>query len=370
VKTILVYRDRLLPPSERAFMRRQYMGFQTLRPCWVGCRRDAPAPDLPALSDLLGDMRFLGGGGRLRPLRQAAFKQFGWGAARDVADLSPVLVHAQFGRGGALALPMARALGVPLVVTFHGGDAFKDRHYAAGFPPSVFQRRWGALQSYASLFVCVSEGVRDRLLERGVPAGLLEVIPIGAEPADRAAGPADRFVFAGRFVDKKGVSVLIDAVRALAGRGVTPPVVLAGDGPLLPAMRDRAAGLPNLRFAGWLGAADLAAEMDRAIALVVPSVIPPGGDREGLPSVAVEAMARGVPVIASGQSGLEEAVGRSGAGLMVPAGDSAALAGAMAAMLAPGARGGMARAALATARESFCAPVQSARLEARLLSFL
>lgn len=364
MKTILVYRDRLLPPSEHAFMRRQYIGFQTLRPCWVGCRRDAPAPDLP------GDMRFLGGQGLLRPLRQAAFKQFGWGAERDVADLSPVLVHAQFGRGGALALPMARALGVPLVVTFHGGDAFKDRHYRWGVPPAIFRRRWRALQSYASLFVCVSEGVRDKLLERGVRPDLLEVIPIGVQQAAPAAGPAGRFVFAGRFVEKKGVSILIEAMRVLAGRGLTPPVVLAGDGPLLPVMRASAAGLDHLRFTGWLAAEDLAAQMDRAIALLVPSVVSADGDREGLPSVAVEAMARGVPVIGSDQSGLEAVLGQSGAGIVVPAADPVALADAMQAMLTPGVRDAMGDAALAVVRQSFSAPVQSARLEARLLSLL
>ncbi|GBQ21785.1 glycosyltransferase [Gluconacetobacter sacchari DSM 12717] len=364
VRTVLVYRDRLLPPSEQAFMRRQYIGFRSLRPCWVGCRRDAAAPDLP------GDVRFLGGSGPLRPLRRAAFRQFGWGAAGAVADLSPVLVHAQFGRGGALALPMARALGVPLVVTFHGGDAFKDRHYRRGAVPSIFRRRWRALQEYASLFVCVSEGVRDKLLERGVRPGLLEVIPIGVEPAAPAVGPAEQFVFAGRFVDKKGVSTLIDALRVLAGRGLVPPVVLAGDGPLLGAMRDYAAGLENVRFTGWLAAADLAARMDRAIALLVPSVVSAGGDREGLPSVAVEAMARGVPVIGSDQSGLEGVLEGSGAGIVVPAADPVALADAMAAMLAPGARDGMAGAALKVVREALSAPVQSARLEARLLSFL
>ncbi|MFS3134078.1 glycosyltransferase [Gluconacetobacter sacchari] len=364
MRTVLVYRDRLLPPSEQAFMRRQYIGFRSLRPCWVGCRRDAAAPDLP------GDVRFLGGSGPLRPLRRAAFRQFGWGAAGAVADLSPVLVHAQFGRGGALALPMARALGVPLVVTFHGGDAFKDRHYRRGAVPSIFRRRWRALQEYASLFVCVSEGVRDKLLERGVRPGLLEVIPIGVEPAAPAVGPAEQFVFAGRFVDKKGVSTLIDALRVLAGRGLAPPVVLAGDGPLLGAMRDYAAGLENVRFTGWLAAADLAARMDRAIALLVPSVVSAGGDREGLPSVAVEAMARGVPVIGSDQSGLEGVLEGSGAGIVVPAADPVALADAMAAMLAPGARDGMAGAALKVVREALSAPVQSARLEARLLSFL
>ncbi|MFW7267628.1 glycosyltransferase [Gluconacetobacter sp. Hr-1-5] len=363
MKTVLVYRDRLLPASEHAFMRRQYIGFQSLRPCWIGCRRDGAVADLP------GDVRFLGGDGPLRPLRQAAFRQFGWGAARDVAGLAPALVHAQFGRGGALALPMARALGVPLVVTFHGGDAFKDRHYRRGVP-SIFHRRWRALQAYASLFVCVSEGVRDKLLERGVRPGLLEVIPIGVEPAAPAAGPAEQFVFAGRFVDKKGVATLIDALRVLAGRGLAPPVVLAGDGPLLPAMRDYAAGLAHVRFTGWLAAADLAALMDRAIALVVPSVVSAGGDREGLPSVAVEAMARGVPVIGSDQSGLDDVLERSGAGVVVPAADAVALADAMQAMLAPGARDGMAGAALEVVRASLSAPAQSARLEARLLSLL
>nr|WP_220790417.1 glycosyltransferase [Gluconacetobacter takamatsuzukensis] len=345
-------------------MRRQYIGFRSLRPCWVGCRRDAPPPALP------GGLRFMGGSGPLRPVRQAAFKQFGWGAARDVADLAPVLVHAQFGRGGALALPMARALGVPLVVTFHGGDAFKDRHYRWSVPPAIFRRRWRALQAYASLFVCVSEGVRDKLLERGVRPELLEVIPIGVEPAAPASGPAEQFVFAGRFVDKKGVSTLIDALRMLAGRGLAPPVVLAGDGPLLPAMRDYAAGLDHLRFTGWLPAADLAARMDRAIALLVPSVVSAGGDREGLPSVAVEALARGVPVIGSDQSGLETVLDRLGAGIVVPAADPAALADAMQAMLAPGVRDGLADGALQTVRESFSAAAQSARLEARLLSLL
>ncbi|MBB2195928.1 glycosyltransferase [Gluconacetobacter sp. 1c LMG 22058] len=364
MKTVLVYRDRLLPASEHAFMRRQYIGFRDLRPCWVGCRREGAVADLP------GEVRFLGGDGPLRPLRQAAFKQFGWGGARDVADLAPVLVHAQFGRGGALALPMARALGVPLAVTFHGGDAFKDKHYRRGGLPSIFRRRWRALQDYASLFVCVSEGVRDRLLERGVRPDLLDVIPIGVEAAAPAAGPAEQFVFAGRFVDKKGVATLIDALRVLAERGLMPSVVLAGDGPLLPAMRAYAAGLETVRFTGWLAAADLSALMERAIALVVPSVVSAGGDREGLPSVAVEAMARGVPVIGSDQSGLADVLQPFGAGIVVPAADAVALADAMQAMLVPGVRDGMAGAALKVVRERLSAPAQSARLEARLLSLL
>ncbi|MFT8679192.1 MAG: hypothetical protein ABF821_12595, partial [Gluconacetobacter sp.] len=82
MKTVLVYRDRLLPASEHAFMRRQYIGFRNLTPCWVGCRRDGTVADLP------GDVRFLGGEGALRPLRQVAFRQFGWGGARAIGNAS------------------------------------------------------------------------------------------------------------------------------------------------------------------------------------------------------------------------------------------------------------------------------------------
>ncbi|MDE7547346.1 glycosyltransferase [Acetobacter fabarum] len=363
MKTCLVYRDRLLPASEHAFMRRQYMAFSHLRPHWVGCHRDHPPADMDTSVRIIGEGHALGG------MRRLAFKQLGWGAGHAVADLAPIVVHAQFGRGGALALPVARQLGLPLVVTFHGGDAFKNRHYAWRFPPSIFQRRWQGLLDYSTLFVCVSDGVRNRLLERGVPAHKLEVLNIGTEDAAPARGPFDRLVFAGRFVEKKGLPVLLDALRILAEQGITPPVVLAGDGPMRAAMEQYAAGLEHIRFAGWLSAGQLRQQLEHAVALVVPSVRAAGGDREGLPSVAAEAMMCGVPVVASSEAGLEAALLGEG-GLVVPAGDAPALAQALAHVLEAGVRPGMGQAARAVAQEHLRASVQSARLEQCLLSVL
>ena len=363
MRTCLVYRDRILPVSEQAFMRRQYMAFSQLRPYWVGCHRDNP----PA--DLARTLRIIGEGSVLGPLRRLAFRQMGWGAGHAVADLAPVVVHAQFGRGGALALPMAQQLGLPLVVTFHGGDAFKDRHYGNHFPPPIFQRRWQALRDYAALFVCVSDGVRDKLLERGAPAHKLEVLTIGTEDTALARGPFDRLVFAGRFVEKKGLPVLLDALHILAAQGITPPVVLAGDGPLRPAMERRAVGLTHVCFTGWLGARPLRQQLEHAVALVVPSVRAAGGDREGLPSVAAEAMMCGVPVVASSEAGLDAAMlGRGG--MVVRAGDAQALARALAHVLQTDVRASMGQAAGVVAREQLRAQVQSARLEQCLLSVL
>lgn len=363
MKTCLVYRDRILPASEQAFMRRQYMAFSKLKPHWVGCHRDNPPVDM------LGTMRIIGEGHMLGALQRLAFKQMGWGAGHAVADLAPVVVHAQFGRGGALALPVARQLGLPLAVTFHGGDAFKDKHYKGGFPAPIFQRRWRELLDYCALFVCVSDGVRDKLRERGVPAHKLEVLAIGTEDAPVARGPFDRLVFAGRFVEKKGLPILLQALRILAGQGLTPPVILAGDGPMRAAMEQQAQGLEHVCFAGWLSAPQLRQQLEHAVALLVPSVRAEGGDREGLPSVAAEAMMCGVPVVASTESGLDAAM-LGGGGMVVPAGDPQALAQALAHILQTGVRAGMGQAARLVACEQLRASVQSARLEQRLLSLL
>jgi glycosyltransferase involved in cell wall biosynthesis len=368
MRPLIVYRDRLLPRSEHGFMRRQYLGFTRLAPVWVACRRD---PDLPGAGI---DPLILGGEGPLGPLRRALFKQAGVVPEAEVlAALRPALVHAQFGRGGALALPLARRLGVPLVVTFHGGDAHKDVHYRRRPWPGVFARRLPALLDYAALFVCVSETVRDKLLARGFPAAKLRVIPIGVEPARAAVTPpaAGHLLFVGRMVEKKGVFVLLDALAHLRAGGDATKAVLVGDGPLLAAVRARAEAIGGIALPGWQTPEQVQAWMAGAVALVVPSVIGRGGDAEGLPTVAVEAMTLGVPLIASDQAGLGTVLGAGGPGLLAPAGDAAALAAAMTALAGdPARRRAFAAAARTVALRDFDARRQSALLETTLLGVL
>lgn len=368
MKNILVYRDRLIPRSEREFMRRQYMAFGRLKPHWVGCRLDG-SPAITRIEPLI-----LGGTGPFGAAWRVLFKQFGIvPPAPDLAALRPRLIHAQFGRGGALALPLARTFGIPLAVTFHGGDAFKEKHFRKNLPPTIFQRRWPDLIAYASLFICVSEGVRDKLAERGVPGQKLAVIPIGADCVTPPAGtgPSPYFLFAGRFVEKKGIFILLDAIRRLRASGCALPFVLAGDGPLLAGARARAAGLADVEFAGWLSPAELGPRIAAACAVIVPSIAGSDGDAEGLPSVAMEALAASVPVIASEQTGLTGILAESGAGLTIPPGDAAALAEAIRRAAAdPGKRRDMAEAAYRLALRRFEARHQSRLLEDRLLSLL
>jgi colanic acid/amylovoran biosynthesis glycosyltransferase len=366
--SLLVYRDRIVPRSEAHFLRRQYVGFRQLAPIWVGRRVDI------GLSDLEAEPRLLGRRGVPGALDRLLFKEFGrLPPEPDLAALRPRLIHAHFGRGGALALPIARALRLPLVVTFHGGDATKEKHYRTQLIPTIFQRRRAALQREAALIVCVAEHIREVLLARGFPAAKLRVIRYGVEPDPdhRPEPPAQRpyLLFVGRFVEKKGVRHLLDAMQILASGGAAVDLVLVGDGPIAESLKRQAAGLTGARFFGWLPYAEVRRTMRGALAVCVPSVPAGTGDLEGLPNVVLEAMASGAPVIASDVGGIGEAVEHGGTGFLLPPADSPAIAAAVLRLLADAAlcrRMGIA--ARARASLHFDAITQSRMLEDALLA--
>lgn len=365
-ETVLVYRDRIVPRSEAHFLRRLYIGFERLAPVWVGRWRD------DGLADLGAEPLLLGRGGARGAVARALFKQLGiLPRYPDLRALHARLVHAHFGRGGALALPIARALKIPLVVTFHGGDATKNTHYRRRLVPTVFQRRLAALQREAALFICVSDFIRDQLLARGFPADKLLVHRYGVE-LDDAGDAVDThepaILFAGRFVEKKGILQLIEAMQRLAAQGTRAPLVLIGDGPIAGDLKRKAAALGNVEFPGWLPNAELRRRMRGALAVCVPSLHGADGDAEGLPNVVIEAMAAGAPVVGSRHAGIVEAIEHGRTGLLVPEGDPQALADALGQLIAqPELRRRLGAAARLVAAERFDAVKQSRRLEAILL---
>ncbi len=365
---LLVYRDRIVPRSEAHFLRRQYVGFRTLLPVWIGCRKDVGLPDLGVDPILLGRRGVAGFFDRFM------FRQLGRiPPTPDLAMLQPRLIHAHFGRGGALALPIARALRLPLVVTFHGGDATKNAHFRRTLVPTIFQRRCEALQREAALIICVAEHVREALLARNFPAVKLRVIRYGIEPEEDSRPPqlAERpyLLFVGRFVEKKGVEHLLDAIRALEAEGTALDLVLVGDGPLAETLKHQAADLKCARFLGWLPNQEVRRVMRSALAVCVPSVAARTGDSEGLPNVVLEAMACAVPVIGSDIAGIAEAVEHDRTGFLVPPADPRSIAAAARRLLGdPELRRRMGVAARAAATERFSAVAQSRILEDALLS--
>jgi glycosyltransferase involved in cell wall biosynthesis len=176
--------------------------------------------------------------------------------------------------------------------------------------------------------IAVSGAVRRGLIDTGVPAAKIETIYTGLEmpetiPRDRRKlgfGEGD-FVIGhmGAFTKEKGQDVAVKAAGLLHASLPGARVVLAGDGPLLSEIRGDAPD--NVTFPGFVS--------DRAafFAALDLFIMPSRSEAWGL--AALEAMAHGVPVIASDTGGLPEIVDAGNGGWLVPAGDPAALAQAI-----------------------------------------
>ncbi|MFK5633428.1 MULTISPECIES: glycosyltransferase [unclassified Ornithinimicrobium] len=202
-----------------------------------------------------------------------------------------------------------------------------DKHYPI---PFRWWERW-ALRHARAVIVC-NDAAGEICVRKGFP-GVPDVVPLGVDverftPADRQPPAPDepvRVGYVGRLAPHKGVTVLLDAVAAYPDLRLT----LVGAGPQEAELRERAAA-PDLRdrvtFAGSAPQEELPALFQGMDVLAVPSLTTPSWV-EQFGRVVVEAMAAGVPVVASDSGSLPEVVGD--AGLLVPEGDPRALGEAL-----------------------------------------
>jgi colanic acid/amylovoran biosynthesis glycosyltransferase len=158
-------------------------------------------------------------------------------------------------------------------------------------------------------------------------------VTLPSRPTSSPPEPPLRVVTAARLVEKKGHVYLIDAAKRLQGRGVSIRVEFAGDGPLAPSLQEHVVhlGLANdVVFLGGIPHHELLREMSggRWHVSVLPSIVTTSGQLEGIPVSLIEAMACGLPVVATESGGIPELLS-DGAGLLVPPADSEALAEAL-----------------------------------------
>lgn len=152
-------------------------------------------------------------------------------------------------------------------------------------------------------FLAVSTSVTEALTAAGVPAERVEVRPNGiTDPGPPAPLVGHGVLFAGRLSEEKGVALLLEAWRrGTRPRGTT--LRLAGDGPLRERVEELAATDPTVTWLGLLGPAAVQAELRAAAVVVVPSLWP-----EPWPTIALEALAAGRPVVATAVGGLPDMV--------------------------------------------------------------
>lgn len=250
----------------------------------------------------------------------------------EVMRLEAEVTHIFFGHIGVMLLPFIQASPGPVVVSFHGADVGVD----AG-NPAWREALQGVFRSSA-LILARSESLLDGLRELGCPPEKLRLqrtgIPLDAWPFVPRTVPEDgawHFVQACRLVPKKGLRTTLRAFTEIAEKFPRARLTLAGDGPLREELEKgaEAAGLADrVSFPGFLEQGKLRELVYGSHVFFHPSETPADGNREGVPNALLEAMASGLPVLATRHGGIPEAVTDGVSGFLTEEGDFRALASA------------------------------------------
>lgn len=318
----IVFRHQLFKISE-PFIIQQAGHLKLFRPLYLGRERFGSPPryaDSLALEDLPG-----------WNTRSKIWQV----ASRDprpylklLGNRRVALIHAHFGVEGVYALPLARWLEVPLVTTFHGFDAtLSAASLLASRKPSWinYLLRRQQLAAQGDLFLCVSEYIRQRVLDLGFPEERTHVHYIGIDVESiipRDSQEERRLILhVARLVEKKGTEFLIRAFAKIAHEIPDVGLAVIGEGPLGERLKRLSSELgmrKRVHFVGSLPHNEVMDWMRKAAVLVLPSIHAKSGDSEGLGMVLLEAAASGVPVIGTNHGGIPEAVMDGETGFLVP----------------------------------------------------
>ena len=236
--------------------------------------------------------------------------------ARRHADL----MHVYFGHTGVHLLPFLQRWPRPSVVSFHGMDV-QPREDQPGYMEAL-----GTLLRAVPLVLARSRSLMERLEALGCPAEKIRLnrtgIPLDKFPFRERAAPADgawHLVQACRLIEKKGLPVTLQAFANFGARHPEARLTIAGDGPMRGALERQAAALGlagRVRFAGFLDETSLCALFHQAHLFLHPSQITSDHNQEGVPNSMLEAMATGLPVLATRHGGIPEAVAHGRTGLL------------------------------------------------------
>ncbi len=233
-------------------------------------------------------------------------------------------IHAPWADGPATAAWVASRLsGIPFSFCAHAQDiyppdgALLEKISAAAF---VRTENRSNLRYLTALFPRTEEK-----LVNIYPGAPMEKAPRQAFPVS----PPFRLLAVGRFVKKKGFPLLLEACRLLAEQGVDFHLTLAGDGPERPHISKLVKEYhlnSRVELPGFLPHHRISDLLEQAHLFIMPSMVAPSGDRDGIPTVILEALLHEVPVVATEVSGIPEVIIPGNTGWLTPPEDSQALA--------------------------------------------
>ena len=252
---------------------------------------------------------------------------------------SPAVIHAHwFIPQGLVAVMVGGLLKVPVVITAHGGDIYGLSGRFWTFIRKAIASRSAAVTVVSHDMAANLPGLTSRTGETP------EVMPMGVDtnnfhPAQRDEALRERLsirgpiiLFVGRLAEKKGVRYLLQAMPDVLRDFPDCGLVVVGDGPLrgeLEALGDELSMGSNIRFIGGVSHDELPPYYASADIFVGPSIVAQGGDTEAFGVVFAEAMAAGLPIVATSVGGVTDIVVPGRTGLLVESESPQALAAAI-----------------------------------------
>lgn len=265
--------------------------------------------------------------------------RFDLACGRRIAELvrqeDYALVHAHTPRSLKAAAQAARIADVPLVYHVHSPTARDSTRWLQNIVNARIER-W--LLRRAARLICVSPSLQDLMIAEGFPASRVRYVANGVPAVEPKSPqrPAGRWTvsMAALFRPRKGIEVLLEALALLRGRGqqirfrAIGPFETAAYQKEVHALADGLGLAEHIRWTGFVS--DVHAELRKSDLFILPSLF-----GEGLPMVVLEALAMGLPIVASDVEGVPAAVRHGQEGLLVPPNNPESLAAAIAELTDP-----------------------------------
>lgn len=316
-KTVVIFKRKLLAVSE-TFIRDQAIALaqtKSWKPILLARKKDKNGITIPVVDQIYASnkLAFLE---ELFFIFNLPFLDL----RRKLIKLNPDLLHIHFGTQAVKYWPTFRTLNIPILITLHGADINLYKSYwekgKKGFAGRFYPKRLINLANQPNvLFIAVSEAIKKRAIEYGIPESKIKVSYIGTDtsifPPSKCPLPQrpNKILFIGRFVDKKKPDALIKAFVDVKKIIPDARLDMIGTGPLLSSCKSLAKEFElDINFLGNLTSEQVSQALQDTKVFCLPSVTAESGDAEGFGIVLLEAMASGVPCITSARGGAGEGV--------------------------------------------------------------
>jgi len=236
----------------------------------------------------------------------------------------PLVIHAHFSNTGYEILSAAQRCKVPLVVSFHGFDAFQLSR------DELWMNRLSKVFSGASAITVVSQLMKDFLINLGCEESKLKIIHVGKkiehyEFQKREHSKINNFISIGRLTEKKGHEDCITAFSKAVKKHPNLTLTIIGDGELKGVLLKQVKDLRlenNVKLVGEVTHDITKKYLSDADAFILCSKVAKNGDQEGIPTVLMEAQALGLPCITTFHSGIPEVIPVDNHWMMAKEGDA------------------------------------------------